>query len=509
MAKVEIQRNVNKAKAKLEQVRGPASKSEDAVPVIDAIRAFHEADSCAFAIPAHKGGRCLDPDVEALLGSAFAADLSMLNGVDNRHQSWQVQTVAQELAAQAFGADETLFSTGGSTQSVLVAVAATVRPGETIAVARNLHKSAVSALIHSGARPVWIEPDYDERWQVAHGVTPEAVRETLDAHRETRAVMIVSPTYYGVASDVAAIADVCHGHDVPLVVDDAWGALFPFHPDLPPGGIHSGADLVLGSVHKSMSGLAQTSFLSRKGTRIDPTRLALTFETFASSSSSAVLVASIDAARRQFVHDGERLIGHALELAQRLRLAIAAIPGLDLMGEEVLLRPGASGFNPLHVTFDVKDLGITGYEASDWLRGHHQIALELDDHRRLMALVSFADDEAAIDRLVAALRDLAEHHSGDAGKVPQLPGPADLRTETVMTPREAFYAPTRMVAIEDAVGEIATEMMCPYPPGIPLIVPGERYNEAIVEYAREGAAAGFFVEGVADQSMAEVRVVAG
>jgi arginine decarboxylase len=507
MQNVKLQKTVNRAKAKLEQMRGPARKSQDAAPVVEAIRAFYGDESYAFTIPAHKSGRGSDPRVHDVLGDAFRADIAMANGVDNRHQAWQVQAVAQELAAEAFGADQTLFSTGGSSLSVHAAMSAVAGPQDTIAVARNLHKSAASGLIHTGARPLWIQPDYDEEWEIAHCVTADAVRGTLEAHPETKAVFVVSPTYYGVAGDLAAIAEVCHAHDVPLVTDDAWGTLFPFHPDLPPGAIHSGVDLALGSVHKTLSGLSQTSFLSIQGKRVDASRLQLAFEAFESSSSSALLVSSIDAARRQFVEDGERLIGGALELASELRDAIAAIPGLDLMGDTVLERPGASGFNPLHVSFDVTGLGITGYHASDWLRGHHSLTIELADHRRLLALISFADDRATIHRLIDALQDLARNHDRDGSDIPRLPPAAQLPAEMAMTPRDAFYAPTRMVAIDDAAGEIAAEMICPYPPGIPIIVPGERFNEPVIEYARRGAAAGFFVEGVVDPTLSKVRVV--
>jgi arginine decarboxylase len=235
--------------------------------------------------------------------------------------------------------------------------------------------------------------------------------------------------------------------------------------------------------------------------------LLLPFENFESSSSSALLISSIDAAQRQFVEDGERLIGDALALARELRAAISGIPGLKLMGDEILARPGVAGFDPLHVSFDVTGLGITGYHASDWLRGHHHLAIELADHRRLMALISFADSRADIQRLIDALHDLADNHDREGADVPRLPTAAQLRTETVMSPREAFYAPTRMVPIEQAAGETAAEMICPYPPGIPIIVHGERFTETIIDFAQEGAAAGFFVEGVADPSLSEVRVV--
>lgn len=294
-----------------------------------------------------------------------------------------------------------------------------------------------------------------------------------------------------------------------VVATMPWGALFGFHPDLPPSAMESGADLAIGSVHKSMSGLSQTSFLSVQGDRIYSTRLQLAFENFESSSSSALLIASIDAARRQFVEDGERLIGDALELARELRSSIGEIRRLRVMGDEILDHPGASGFNPLHVSFDVTGLGITGYHASDWLRGRHGLATELADHRRLMALVSFGDCRADIHRLMFALHDLADNHSANGTAVPSLPMTGQLRTDSVMTPRDAFYAPTRMLSIDEASGEVAAEMLCPYPPGIPVILPGERFTDAIVDFAQRGAAAGFFVDGVADPSLSQVRVVAG
>jgi arginine decarboxylase len=500
-----IKRTLNRAKAMTEQLRGPARKSPDAAPFSDAIEAFYADDHYPFAIPTHKG-RAIDPRVENLLGQAAHADISVLNGVDNRHQSWQVQSTAQKLAAEAFGADLTLFSTGGSTLNVLASLTAVACNGEEVALARNAHKSAAAALIHSGARPVWIEPEYDEEWEIAHCVTPDAVGRVLDAHPDLKAVFVVSPTYYGVAGDLRAIAERCHARQIPLISDDAWGTMFKFHPELPPGAMESGADIAIGSGHKAMTSLSQTSFMSVQGELIDVERLQLCFENFHSSSSSAPLLASLDASRRQFVEQGEELIGQALELAQKLRTAIGTIPGLRLMGEEVLLRPGAHDFNPLHVSIDVTGLGLTGFAASDWLRGHRGIAIELADHRRVMALITVADDQHAIDRLIGSLRALADEEGGSDETI-ALPTLPELRAEMVMTPREAFYAPARMVSLTDASGEVASEMVSPYPPGIPIILHGERYTEAIIEYLLQITAAGAMVEGVVDQSLSKVRVV--
>jgi arginine decarboxylase len=363
-------------------------------------------------------------------------------------------------------------------------------------------------LVLSGARPVYVDPVYDDRRQLAHGVDPAELQRVLDAHPEARAVMVFTTTYYGVSADVAALADIAHAHDLPLLTDDAWGLDYPFCSRLPPSALESGSDLAIGSVHKTLTGLAQTSVLSIKGGRIDPVRLALVFQLQQSSSASSLLLSSIDAARRQFQRDGERLLGGAIDRARRLRAAIEELPGLDLMGDDIVGTPGVAALDPTHVTFDVVGLGLTGFGAADWLREHHRVHLELSDHRRLMALVSFAHTDADVDRLVAALTALADAHAdADGGPIPDVPPPSALRMETVVLPRDAFLGRTEMVAWREAAGRVAAEMICPYPPGIPVTAPGERLTPEVVDYLQQLAAAGVMVEGAADESLAQFRVV--
>jgi arginine/lysine/ornithine decarboxylase len=361
----------------------------------------------------------------------------------------------------------------------------------------------------SGARPVYVDPVYDDRWQVAHGVDPVELRQTLDAHPEARAVLMFTPTYYGVSSEIAALAAIAHAHDVPLLTDDAWGLDYCFSSRLPRPSLESGADLAIGSVHKTLTGLAQTSVLSVRGDRIDTERLQLVVELEQSTSASSVLLSSIDAARRQFQRDGERLLGGAIDLAHRLRAAVEELPGLDLLGDDLVGRPGVAAFDPRHVAFDVVRLGLTGFAAADRLREHHGIHLELADHRRLMALVTFAHTEADVDRLVAALTGLVrDHRDADRGHIPDVPHPAALRMETVMLPRDAFLGRTEMVPWRQAAGRVSAEMICPYPPGIPITAPGECLTGEVVDHLQQLAAAGVMVEGAVDESLAEFRVVA-
>src|SRR3954463_1831469 len=304
---VDTAREKNIKKAEEEAEHGPARSAPEAAPIGDAIRDFHARDALAFGIPAHRAGTGdVVPDAAAWTGyQAFAADVGMNAGVDNRHQSWQVEPTAMELFAQAVGADPTLFSTNGSTENVHVAIMTAVRPGETLVLARNGHKSAFSGLVLSGARPVYVDPVYDKRWEIAHGVDPAALERALDAHPQARAVLMFTPTYYGVSADVKALADLCHARGLPLITDDAWGLDYSFCSQLPPSALESGADLAIGSVHKTLNGLGQTSVLSVQGDLIDRSRLELVFELEQSTSASSLLLSSIDAARRQFQRDGE------------------------------------------------------------------------------------------------------------------------------------------------------------------------------------------------------------
>src|SRR4051812_25322287 len=402
-----VKKAVNRVKASLDQRRGPVEKDQSGTPIADAIGAFWERDTLTFAIPAHNGGRGPLPEVAKWAGlDAIRSDVSMSHGVDTRDRAWQVLSTAQELFAEAVGAKQVLFSTNGSSMNVHVAVMAVAGPGETVVMARNGHKSVFAALVLSGVRPVWVDPYYDEELEIALGPLPDAFAAALDEHSEARAGMVFTPSYYGTSADVRALADACHAHDLPLVTDDAWGLDYALsgHPDLPAGALSQGADLAIGSVHKTLSGLGQTSVLSVGSDRIDTERLQLCFELEESTSASALLLSSIDGARRQFVRDGKALLDRAVRSARLLRERLATeVPELRVVSSEELAgRPGVSGVDPTHVMIETASVGLTGFEAEDWLRDERQIDVELVDHRRVMPLVTFAHGEAEIDRLVRA-----------------------------------------------------------------------------------------------------------
>src|SRR3954465_8439519 len=394
-------------------------------PLLEALRAYHECEPASFSIPAHKGGASLDELTREALGEGpYRAAAPAHKGLDDRVSSYKVQSFAQQLAADAFGAEQALFSTNGSTLSGQIAVLAATHPGEQVAVARNVHKSVISGLILSGAHPVFVDPVYDDEHALAHTVTPEALETTLNAHPDVKAMLAVSPTVAGVAADVAALADLCHAHGIPLIMDDAWGAHFTFHPELPPASMESGADLAIASFHKSLTGLMQTSIILVQGERIDMERLQLALDGFETTSTSAMLVASMDAARRAMALHGEELLGRALALSRRVAQEIGALPGVRLLGPELDGRPGVAARDETKISLDVTGLGITGFQAADGLYEQRRVGAELQDLHHLMFLVTVADDDASVERLVAAVSDLAHPGPGlGQGKARPSPSP--------------------------------------------------------------------------------------
>ena len=478
-------------------------------PLAEAVQAYRDADITPFTTPGHKRGRGIPPETATWLGShSFDNDIPVASGADDTHLSRGVLDEAERLAADAYGADRCLFLLNGSTIGNQALILATCGSGDDVIVARNFHKSMLTGIILSGVRPVYVQPRYDPDLGVAYGVAPEDIEAALRLHPHARAVLLVSPSYFGVSSDLLSLADTCHAFGAPLIVDEAWGPHFPFHPELPPSAMASGADASVASIHKVLTGFTQSSVLNMRGELIDAARVASWVGLLQTTSPSAFILASIDACRRQMALDGRKLLHRTLTLAARAREAINAVPGLHAMGHEVVGSAGASGFDGTKLVVDVRGIGRTGYDADAWLRCHHRVTIEMSDHRRIVALLSIADEAESVQRLVDALVDLAGFGKGiELDRGSDLLRLEALHAEAVMTPREAYFAPARLVPLTEACSHVAAEVITPYPPGIPLLAPGEVITEAIVSYLREGLAAGMHITGAADPTLATLRVV--
>jgi arginine/lysine/ornithine decarboxylase len=478
-------------------------------PVLDALEDYHRLQRYGFTPPGHRQGRGADPRTLAALGlDTFRSDVLATAGLDDRKASGGVLSDAEKLMAEAVDAEQAFFSTCGSSLSVKAAMLAVTRGEGEILISRDAHKSVTAGLLFSGLQPRWIPVRYDEDLHLAHPPAPEAVEEMWQRHPDAAAALIVSPTPYGTCADLTAITEICHSRGKPLIVDEAWGAHLPFHDALPTWAMSAGADICVVSVHKMGMGFEQGSVYHLQGSLVDPVRLQQCADLLASTSSNVILYAGIDGWRRQMALNGRDLLDRAIRLAERLRGQIEELPGLHVPHDELLGAEASHDLDPLHLLIDVSGLGISGYQASDWLRAHERVDMSLVDHRRVEAVITHADDDASGQRLLGALEGLTQAASGmPAPPQVQLPHISDFAPDMVLQPRAAFFGPVEVVPVGDAAGRIAAEQITPYPPGVPAIMPGERISPAVLDYLLSGLAAGLYLPDPADPKLQTVRVV--
>jgi arginine decarboxylase len=479
-------------------------------PLLEALADYHRADRYGFTPPGHRQGRGIDSRVIEVMGSEpFRDDVLAAAGLDDRSSSGGYLKDAEQLMAEAVGAEHAFFSTCGSSLSVKAAMLAVAGHEGDLLISRDAHKSIVAGLIFSGLRPCWVHPRWDAELHIAHPPSPKQVSDAWDRHPEASAALVVSPTPYGTCADIEGIAHICHERGRPLIIDEAWGAHLPFHPELPTWAMDAGADVCVVSVHKMGAGFEQGSVFHVQGDLVDPSRISACADLLMTTSPNVLLYTALDGWRRQMVEHGEALLGAALELAKRLRREIDQISGLHVVEDELVRREASHELDLLQVLIDVSELGISGYQATDWLREHERIDIGLTDHRRILATLSMADDESSAQRLRGALSALVQGASELPGPHPvKLPTPHDLELESVQRPRDAFFGPAETVPVDDAVGRIAAEQITPYPPGIPAVVPGERINRQVIDYLLSGLKAGMVLPDPVDPKLETIRVAA-
>ncbi len=453
----------------------------------------------------------MDPRLAEVVGrDVFASDIILLNGLDDRAMNHGVLAEAEELMADAVGADRAFFSTCGSSLSVKSAMLSVAGPGEKLLVSRNAHKSVVAGLIISGVEPVWVHPRWDGELNLAHPPGPDAVRALFGDHPDAKGMLLITPTDYGACADIGETAAICHASGRPLIVDEAWGAHLPFHRDLPSWAMDAGADLCVTSVHKMGAGLEQGSVYHLQGDRVEAKVLAARADLLDTTSPSSLIYAGLDGWRRQMVEHGHGLLSAAMDLARTTRAELDGIAGVRVMSRDDLVGAGlADDQDPLKIIIDLAGLDRSGYDAARWLRAHHRIDMGLSDHRRMAAQLTIADDEHTAGRLVGAIRSLADWIAEvPVAKPVDLPDPGELELEQAMSPRDAFFGPTEDVDAARAVGRTVAETASPYPPGVPVLLPGEVITRAAVDYLRSGVEAGMLIPDAADPRLDTIRVVA-
>ena len=477
-------------------------------PILDALQEWVNKSHAPFYTPGHKRGSGINLLLKARWGNdVFGWDLPELPGLDNLHAPDGVIGKAQDLAAITFGATQTWFLTNGSTAGVIAAILATCGEGEKIILPRNIHSSAIAGIIHAGAVPIFITPAYDSTLDLAHGITPDAIEFALERHPDTKAVMVVYPTYYGACGDLATIAGIAHSYGIPLLVDEAHGAHFGFHPDLPPAALAAGADLTVQSTHKLLGSLTQSAMLHLNSDRIDSRRISQALRSIQSTSPSYLLLASLDAARHQMALNGRALMAETIALAKIARAKIAQIDGLSVL-ELTQPTPGFTYLDPTRLTVTVTDLKLTGFTADEILTDELGIVAELPSRQHLTFIISLGNTRADIDRLVAGFSKLATNYRQNLPlQLPPIQPPDRILTEMAISPRHASRALHVSVTSDKAIGKISAESICPYPPGIPVIIPGEIITTDALEYLRQILELGGELVGCSDPNLDTIEIV--
>ena len=461
-------------------------------PLLDAWLRFQEEAPTPFTIPGHKHRR-------DLVGDVVAGDVPLYAGLDTMKLSRGLLADAEARAARLWGADLCRFSVGGATHAnqALALALAEGGDGGRVVVSRTLHRSMLLGLVLAGLTPVWVRPDIDPASGLPAGLSPSAVADALVSTPDARAVLVADPSYVGTVGDVAGLADVAHAHDVPLVVDAAWAAHFGFHPSLPRHALQLGADAMVVSAHKTLPAWSQAALVLARTDRIDPARLDAGVEATQTTSPAGAILASIDAARALLERDGASLLDDAIAAVATARDRLREVEGLVVLG--------GPGVDPLKLTLVLGGTGADGIAVENDLLAAG-LPVEAAERDIIVAQVSMADNAVTLSRLTEALiRSLSRHRGRPR---PVVTGAAYVvEPVTVMSPRTAFFAPSETVPIEQAVGRVTVELVAPYPPGIPILAPGEEVTPAALDALSQARTAGVRIAYATDPTLATLRVV--
>lgn len=477
-------------------------------PLCEAVFKYEKEKVYPLHTPGHKGGRGMEKSLLAALGKRAAGiDVSLMSELDDLHCPEGCLREAQELAAELYGSDRCFFAVNGTTGAIHAMLISSLKPGEKVLIPRNAHRSVAGALIIGGIDPVFLTPEYDDFFGISTQVSPQAVEQALEADNTIKAVLLTSPNYYGLTADLKAIAEITHKHGAVLLVDEAHGAHLGFSKVLPSSALQCGADACAQSTHKTLGALTQCSMLHVQGERIDLKKAAAAMSLLTSTSPNYLLMASLDAARAQLAEKGAEMAEAALTVAERLRESLRSIEGLEILDASILTRREIAAFDGTKVTVKVTGLGITGIEAGDVLR-ENGLAVELVDRNNVLFLLTYADDNAEINSIITKITEIFQ--SIKKQNKPILPSSANFEMpplQQVLTPRRAFYAAAEEIDFCEAVGRVTTEQISFYPPGIPVIIPGELVTEEIFTYCQRMLALGLPVSGPQDGTLEKIQVV--
>jgi arginine decarboxylase len=471
-------------------------------PLLEAIAQYLNIDHAAFYMPGHKRGVGIDPEFEQILGkNIFRLDLPELPKLD------EATSEAEELAADGYGSDRTWFLVNGSTSGIAAMMLAVVGIGDKILIGRNCHKAAIAGLVLCGATPIYLETDYNSELDLDCGVSPDTLQTALERNPDAKAVMLVSPNYFGICGELEKLVAIAHSFNMPILIDGAHGGHLRFHPDLPMDALSAGADVVVHSIHKMGSSLTQTAMLHSQGTRVNSDRLNQAVQMLQSTSPNILFLTSLDVARRQMVLHGQELLERTINLSNWGRSQINQIPNL-------LCLENIPNLDPTRLTVMVNKLGKTGFDVDEIFYSDLNVMAEMPTLSQLVFVVSIGNTAADIDKLIHAFRHLSDQFAPNSSQY-QVPIPPIPKSQAKLipnltlnlTPREAFFSPSISIPLVNAAGSISTELISPYPPGIPLIFPGEVITKEMIDFLQLIKNSGGVINGIGDRTMTTIKVV--
>ena len=472
-------------------------------PIYEALERFRKMRVVPFDVPGHKRGRG-NPELTEFLGEqCVGVDVNSMKPLDNLCHPISVIREAEKLAADAFKAAYAFLMVGGTTSSVQSMVLTACKYGDEIILPRNVHRSVINALVLCGAKPVYVNPDVDKRLGISLGMKREQVAKAIKEHPNAVAILVNNPTYYGVCSDLKAIVEMAHKAGMLCLADEAHGTHFYFGDNLPISAMAAGADMASVSMHKSGGSLTQSSFLLA-GPNVQEGYIRQIINLMQTTSASYLLMSSLDISRRNLALRGIEVFKQVCKIAEYARDEINAIGGYYAFGQELVNGDSIFAFDPVKLSIHTLDIGLAGIEVYDTLRDDYDIQIEFGDLGNILAYLSIGDRVQEIERLVSALAEIRRRYKKDpSGMLTQ----EYIDPEVVVSPQKAFYAEKISLPLMETEGKICSEFVMCYPPGIPILAPGERISKDILKYIEYAKIKGCNMTGPADPDIRYLNVI--
>jgi len=477
--------------------------TQERAPIYEALEHFRRQRVVPFDVPGHKRGRG-NPELTRFLGEqAIGLDVNSMKPLDNLCHPTSVIREAEELAAAAFGAAHSFLMVGGTTSSVQSMILAACQAGDKIILPRNVHRSVINALVLCGAVPVYINPETDKSLGISLGMRREEIKRALDEHSDARAVLVNNPTYYGICSDLRAIVELAHQRNMLVLVDEAHGTHFYFADQLPLASMAAGADMASVSMHKSGGSLTQSSLLLT-GPKVDAGYVRQIINLTQTTSASYLLMSSLDITRRNLALRGQETFRKVCELAEYARREINAIDGYYAFARELINGDSVFDFDITKLSVHTLDIGLAGIEVYDILRDQYDIQIEFGDLGNILAYISIGDRHQDVERLLSALAEVRRNYKRDkTGMLSQ----EYINPQVVYTPQQAFYAPKVALPLRETAGRVSSEFVMCYPPGIPILAPGEQITSEILDYIIYAKTKGCSLTGPQDANIEYLNVL--